>query len=118
MRSDLHGLARPARTVRPGAGQRNAEGPGPQQDPGVGLPLASRLRLRAARANRVFCTDEKRIRAENTVMDKSKNGLGLLLSNIATRQQQRLFSLEFRLALLHEGPAAFAVVLARSEEHT
>jgi hypothetical protein len=25
--------------------------------------------LRAARANRVFCTDEKRIRAENTVMN-------------------------------------------------
>jgi len=30
-----------------------------------------------ARANRVFGTDEKRIRTENTVMDKSKNGLGL-----------------------------------------
>jgi len=30
--------------------------------------------LRAARANRVFCTDEKHIRAENTVMDKSKGG--------------------------------------------
>jgi hypothetical protein len=33
--------------------------------------------LRAARANRVFCTDEKHIRTENTVMVKSKNGLGL-----------------------------------------
>jgi hypothetical protein len=30
--------------------------------------------LRAARANRVFCTDKKRIRTENTVMDKSNNG--------------------------------------------
>jgi len=30
--------------------------------------------LRAARANRVFGTDEKRIRTKNTVMDKS--GLG------------------------------------------
>jgi len=30
--------------------------------------------LRAARANRIFCTDEKHIRAENTVMDKSKGG--------------------------------------------
>jgi hypothetical protein len=29
--------------------------------------------LRAARANCVFCTDEKRIRTENTVMDKSKD---------------------------------------------
>jgi hypothetical protein len=27
--------------------------------------------LRAARANRVFCADEKRIRAENTVLNKS-----------------------------------------------
>jgi len=33
--------------------------------------------LRAARANRVFCTDEKRIRTENTVMDKNNNGLGV-----------------------------------------
>jgi hypothetical protein len=32
--------------------------------------------LRAARANPVFHTDEKRIRMENTVMDKSDNGFG------------------------------------------
>jgi len=32
--------------------------------------------LRAPRANRVFCTDEKHIRAENTVMDKSNTGSG------------------------------------------
>jgi hypothetical protein len=38
--------------------------------------------LRALRANRVFCTDEKRIRTENTVMDKNNKGLGLLLSTI------------------------------------
>jgi hypothetical protein len=42
-----------------------------------------RADLRAARANRVFCADEKRIRTENTVMDKSKNGLGLFLYEIA-----------------------------------
>jgi len=30
--------------------------------------------LRAPRANPVFGTDEKRIRTENTVMDKSKGG--------------------------------------------
>jgi hypothetical protein len=29
--------------------------------------------LRAARANRVFRADEKRIRTENTVIDKYKN---------------------------------------------
>jgi hypothetical protein len=34
--------------------------------------------LRAARANRVFCTDEKRIRAENTVMVNTKHGAGIL----------------------------------------
>src|ERR1035437_10104540 len=33
------------------------------------------MELRAARANPVFCTDEKRIRTENTVMYKNKDGL-------------------------------------------
>jgi len=42
----------------------------------------SRADLRAARANRVFCTDKKRIRTENTVMDKNKEGLGLVLSEV------------------------------------
>jgi hypothetical protein len=36
-----------------------------------------RKTLRAARANPVFSTDEKRIRTKNTVMDKSKGGLGV-----------------------------------------
>jgi hypothetical protein len=35
-----------------------------------------------ARANRVFCTDKKRIRTENAVMDKNKDGLGLFLYKI------------------------------------
>jgi hypothetical protein len=39
--------------------------------------------LRAPRANPVFCADEKRIRTENTVIDKSNNGLGWLLYKIA-----------------------------------
>jgi hypothetical protein len=39
--------------------------------------------LRAARANRVFYTDEKRIRIENTVIDKSNKSLGLSLYKIA-----------------------------------
>jgi hypothetical protein len=34
--------------------------------------------LRAARANRVFCADEKRIRAENTVIVKNKESAGVL----------------------------------------
>jgi len=41
--------------------------------------------LRAARANRVFGTDEKRIRTKNTVMVKSNSILGLIL-----RQDRRL----------------------------
>jgi hypothetical protein len=36
-----------------------------------------------ARANRGFYTDDKRIRAETAVMDKSKDGLVLLLPKIA-----------------------------------
>jgi hypothetical protein len=35
------------------------------------------------RANPVFHTDEKRIRMENRVIDKSKNGLGLVSFEIA-----------------------------------
>jgi hypothetical protein len=35
------------------------------------------------RANPVFGADEKRIRTKNTVMDKSKGGLGLFLYKIA-----------------------------------
>jgi len=38
--------------------------------------------LRAARANRVFCADEKRIRTENTVMNKNKGALGWFLYKI------------------------------------
>jgi hypothetical protein len=37
-----------------------------------------RTGLRAARANRVFCTDEKRIRTENTVIVNSKDSAGVL----------------------------------------
>jgi hypothetical protein len=35
-----------------------------------------RKTLRAARANRIFCTDKKRIRTENPVMVKSLYGAG------------------------------------------
>jgi hypothetical protein len=38
----------------------------------IGIAAISHCAL--ARANRVFCTDEKHIRTENTVMDKSNNG--------------------------------------------
>jgi hypothetical protein len=38
--------------------------------------------LHAARANHVFCSDKKRIRTENTVIEKSKGGLGQFLYKI------------------------------------
>jgi hypothetical protein len=37
-----------------------------------------RADLRAVRANRVFCADEKRIRAENTVIVNNKDSAGVL----------------------------------------
>jgi hypothetical protein len=49
-----------------------------------------------ARANRVFRTDEKRIRTENTVMDKSKGGLGWLLPKIADGARMRFSSVRNR----------------------
>jgi hypothetical protein len=46
------------------------------------------VRLRAARANRVFGTDEKRIRTKYTVMDKINASPGVLFK-IVTLQQRR-----------------------------
>jgi hypothetical protein len=43
---------------------------------GVLSAVACDENLRAARANRVFRTDEKRISAENAVMNKSNNAPG------------------------------------------
>jgi len=37
-----------------------------------------RADLRAARANRIFCTDEQRIRAENAVMVNTKQSVKVL----------------------------------------
>jgi hypothetical protein len=37
-----------------------------------------RQALRALRANRVFCTDEKHIRAENTVIFENEDTAGVL----------------------------------------
>jgi len=54
--------------------------------------LVVRQPLRAARANRVFRADEKRIRTENTVMDKGNNGLGLFLFKIADCVRMRFSS--------------------------
>jgi len=52
--------------------------------------------LRALRANRVFWTDKKRIRPENTVMDKNKAVLGLLLCKIADCARMCLSSVRNR----------------------
>jgi hypothetical protein len=45
---------------------------------GVLSTLACDENLRAARANRAFGTDKRRIRTKSTVMDKSNNGLGVV----------------------------------------
>jgi hypothetical protein len=50
------------------------------------MPKSARGHCALARANHVFRTDEKRIRTENTVFDKSKGGLGWLLYKITTLQ--------------------------------
>jgi hypothetical protein len=46
--------------------------------------------LRAARANRVFCTDEKRIRTKNTVIDKNKDGTEGLYKIVACARMRFL----------------------------
>jgi len=47
--------------------------------PGKDLRAAPRSKSsRGTRANRVFATDEKRIRSKNTVLIKSKDGIGFL----------------------------------------
>ena len=48
-----------------------------------GYRRMQRRTLRAARANRVFYTDEKHIRIEDTVIDKDKVGSGLIFRKIA-----------------------------------
>jgi hypothetical protein len=53
-----------------------------------------RADLRAARANRAFCTDEKRIRTENAVMIKGESGL--LLHKIADRVRMCFSSVRYR----------------------
>jgi len=55
-----------------------------------------RVDLRAARANRVFCADEKRIRTENTVIDKTKGGLVWLLYKIVGCARMRFSSVRNR----------------------
>src|SRR5450759_2301782 len=70
------------------------------------------------RANRVFCTDKKRIRTENTVMDKSKGGSGWLLykivdcarmafSSVRNRRSARTVSRPRNIATLQQRAARF-----------
>jgi len=47
--------------------------------------------LRALRANHVFCADEKRIRTENTVMDKSQGGF-VWFSSVRNQRSARTVS--------------------------
>jgi hypothetical protein len=57
---------------------------------------AQRTDLRAARANHVLCTDEKRIRTQNAVIDKTKGGLGWLLYKIVDGARMRFSSVRHR----------------------
>jgi hypothetical protein len=77
-----------------------------------------RTSLRAARANHVFCTDKKRIRTENAVVDKSKDGLGLSLykivdcvrtgsSSVRNRRSARTASRPRKIAALQQREARF-----------
>jgi len=52
--------------------------------------------LRAARANRVFRADEKHIRTENTVVNKTKIGLGWLLYKIVDSARMCFSSVRYR----------------------
>jgi len=54
------------------------------------------VNLRAARANRVFRADEKRIRTENTVIDKDNNSFGLVFYKIADCARMRFSSVRNR----------------------
>jgi len=51
--------------------------------------------LRALRANRYFCADEKRIRAEITVLDKSESTVGFL-TMIVDSARMRFSSVRYR----------------------
>jgi len=55
----------------------------------------ARADLRAARANRGFCTDEKRIGTETTVMVRNKDRV-LVLYKIADCARMRLLSVRNR----------------------
>jgi len=56
------------------------------------LRAGDKQSLRAARANRVFHAEVKRVRAENTVTYKSNNGPGLLFHKIAAGARTRSIS--------------------------
>ena len=60
-----------------------------------------RKKLRAARANRVFCTDEKRICTENTVTVNTKQGVGVLYK-IADCVRMCFSSAQYRNAATRE----------------
>jgi len=60
------------------------------------MPGAACEHCALARANHVFCTDKKRIRAENVVTDKGQGGLGLLLSKIVDCARIRFSSVRNR----------------------
>jgi len=65
------------------------------------------IELRAARANRVFGTDENCLRTGNTVIDRSKGGVGIL-SKIADCARIG-FMIRAQSAIRADGPPAAQV---------
>jgi hypothetical protein len=52
------------------------------------LPISASGHCALARANRVFCTDEKRIRTENTVLVNAKHGAGAVIEDRRLRADE------------------------------
>ena len=72
-----------------------------------------RKTLRAARANRVFGTDEKRIRTKNTVMGKSKGGFASVLIQDRRLCADVLF-VRAQSAIRADGPPSAQVLAMQS----
>jgi hypothetical protein len=58
--------------------------------------VVAKRRLRAARANRVFHAEVKRVRVENTVTGENPAGLGLSSYEIAANARTRFTSAHWR----------------------
>jgi hypothetical protein len=70
--------------------------------------------LRALRANRVFRADEKRIRTENTVMNKSTEGVGVAFLHDRRLRADRCI-VRAQSAIRADGPPAAQVMQPQTD---